>query len=166
MRAVRDLRDNHIKDGSLVIFFYSGHADGGLHVLGSDAPADDDVPELAPPSPFTPTTTAWAKVADTGVAPAAAGMAPQVSSQVAQGPKPFKPFNEWSANEVFDWLRSVGEKYTDAADAMRGYGIDGNVLLEMLANDAEELTLGIEEGGLGLQKIQVRTLKFKVEAWK
>ena len=58
------------------------------------------------------------------------------------------------------------EKYTDAADAMRGYGIDGNVLLEMLANDAEELTLGIEEGGLGLQKIQVRTLKVKVEAWK
>ena len=49
---------------------------------------------------------------------------------------------------------------------MRGYGIDGNVLLEMLANDAEELTLGIAEGGLGLQKIQVRTLKVKVEARK
>ena len=93
-------------------------------------------------------------------------MAPQVFSQVAQCPKPLKPFNEWSGNEVCDWLRSVGEKYTDAADAMRGYGIDGNVLLEMLANDAEELTLGIGEGGLGLQKIQVRTLKVKVEAWK
>ena len=32
----------------------------------------------------------------------------------------------------------------------------------MLANDEEELTLGIAEGGLGLKRIQVKTLKVKV----
>ena len=49
---------------------------------------------------------------------------------------------------------------------MRGCGIDGNVLLDMLSNDDEELTLGIEEGGLGLKKLQVKTLKVKVKEMK
>ena len=130
--------------------------DGGVHVSGSDAHADDDVPGLAPPSPAT---TAWAKVTDGGGATGAAGIAPKDSWQTAQVPKPFK---EWNESEVFDWVRSVGETYGDAADAMMGYGIDGKVLLDMLANDEEELTLGIAEGGLGLKKIQVKTLKVKV----
>ena len=130
--------------------------DGGVHASGSDARADADVPGLAPPSPAT---TACAKVADGGGATGAAGIAPKDSWQTAQVPKPFK---EWNESEVFDWVRSVGETYGDAAAAMRGYGIDGKVLVDMLANDEEELTLGIAEGGLGLKKIQVKTLKVKV----
>ena len=35
-----------------------------------------------------------------------------------------------------------------------------------VSSSSTKLTLGIEEGGLGLQKIQVRMLKVKVEAWK
>ena len=88
-------------------------------------------------------------------------MASKVSSQTVQVPKSFK---KWNESEVFDWVRSIG--FRDAADAMRGCGIDGNVLLDMLSNDDEELTLGIEEGGLGLKKLQVKTLKVKVKELK
>ena len=77
-----------------------------------------------------------------------------------------KPFRDWSVNEVFDLIQSIGPAYGNAAAAMKDLGLDGKFFLSMLESDDEDLTASIDDGGLGFKRLQLKALKAKVEEVK
>ncbi len=75
-----------------------------------------------------------------------------------------KPFEQWSVEEVCRLIKSIdGVGYAEAADAVKGNGIDGKYFADMLRNNDEDLTKSIADDGLGFKKLQLKVVKAKIE---
>ena len=88
------------------------------------------------------------------------------SSAEAQGAAGAKPFKSWSASEVCEFVRSIGNALADKAAAIEENCIDGEFFLKMLDSNDEDLTNSIADGGLGFTKLQLRRVKDKIEEHK
>ena len=84
-----------------------------------------------------------------------------------------KPFAQWDVNEVCRLVQSIdGVGFAEAASAIKAYGIDGEVFLQLLRNNDVDLTTSIEEGGLGFKRLQLKVVNAKIdksqaaESWK
>ena len=60
-------------------------------------------------------------------------------------------------------VRSIGSLYEGAAVAMQENGIDGAFFLAMLANNDEDLTTSIADGGLGFTRLQLKRVMAQIE---
>jgi len=75
-----------------------------------------------------------------------------------------KPFEQWSADEVCRLIKSIdGVGFAEAANAIKENGIHGELFLEMLRNNDEDLTKSIAEDGLGFKKLQLKVVKAKID---
>ena len=65
-----------------------------------------------------------------------------------------KPFEEWSADEVFRLIKCIdGVGYAEAADVVKEIGINGQHFAEMLRDNDEDLTKSIADDGLGFSEL-------------
>ena len=60
-------------------------------------------------------------------------------------------------------VRSIGSSYEGAAVAMKENGIDGRFFLAMLADNDEDLTTSIADGGLGFTRLQLKRVMAQIE---
>ena len=74
-----------------------------------------------------------------------------------------KRFKTWDVSEAAELVRSIGSAFADKADAMVANGIDGQYFSDMLANNDDDLTLSIADGGLGFTRMQVNRVRAKIE---
>jgi hypothetical protein len=75
-----------------------------------------------------------------------------------------KPFEEWSADEVFRLIKSIdGVGYAEAADVVKENGINGKHFAKMLRTNDEVLTKSIADDGFGFRKLQLKVLKDEIE---
>ena len=77
-----------------------------------------------------------------------------------------KPITSWSVREVCEFVQSIGSAFSNTATAMDQNGIDGQFFLEMLDTNADELTKGIPDGGLGFTSLQLKRVRAKVQGHK
>ena len=84
-----------------------------------------------------------------------------------------KPFAQWDVNEVCRLVQSIdGVGFAEAAKAIKENGIDGEVFLQLLRDNDDDLTTSIEEGGLGFKRLQLKVVNAKIdksqaaESWK
>ena len=74
-----------------------------------------------------------------------------------------KPFKTWSASEVAQLVRAIGSAFADKADEIEANGIDGQYFAAMLANNDDDLTTSIQEGGLGFSRLQLNRVRTKIQ---
>jgi hypothetical protein len=72
-----------------------------------------------------------------------------------------KPFEQWSADEVFRLIKSIG--LDESAEAIKVNRINGKYFSDMLRNNDEDLTKSIADDGLGFKKLQLKVVKAKIE---
>lgn len=81
----------------------------------------------------------------------------------AQKTSAVNSFDSWGVREVCKLVRSIGSSFEAAAVAMEENGIDGPFFLEMLANNDEDLTTSIPDGGLGFTRLQLKRVADQIE---
>jgi hypothetical protein len=72
-----------------------------------------------------------------------------------------KPFEQWSADEVFRLIKSIG--LDESAEAIKVNRINGKYFSDMFRNHDEDLTKSIADDGLGFNKLQLKVVKAKIE---
>ena len=75
-----------------------------------------------------------------------------------------KRFKDWDAQSVSKLIRSISSKLAASADAMEEEEcIDGKLFMKMLDTDDDLLTMKVVDGGLGFSKLQLKSVKSKIE---
>jgi len=73
-------------------------------------------------------------------------------------------FKDWDTKRVCKMLRDISPNFENSANAIQTASIDGECLMKMLDKNDELLTTKFKEGGLEFSKLQLRTVKSKIEA--
>ena len=84
------------------------------------------------------------------------------SGQDTLGMGKAKPFEQWSVDEVFRLIKSIGG-LDESAEAIKVNRINGKYFADMLRNNDEDLTKSIADDGLGFKKLQLKVVKAKIE---
>ena len=83
--------------------------------------------------------------------------------QAVRKTSPAKPLESWDVSQMSKLVRSIGSSYEGAAVAMKENGIDGRFFLAMLADNDEDLTTSIADGGLGFTRLQLKRVMAQIE---